>query len=126
MSVAFSNEHIIMSKKIIILLIILAVVAMAVIIPLLKSDGLDSLPTDEQMFGKFAMSVAYQNFDNPIQRFFIFKIKVRQVTKQDSNNRCDIDDRLGSSELIGDYSADIDFSTFFGIFFHSENIDCSG
>jgi len=116
-----------MSKKITILLIILATITViAVVVPLLKSDGLSILTADERMFGEFAMSVAYQNFDNPIQRIFIMKVRVSHVTKQVSINICDIDDRLGSPELVGDYSATVDFLTFFGIRLHSESINCNG
>lgn len=124
----FLNKQIIMSKKIILLIIAVFVIVaiVAVLIPRLRSDGLEALNVDEQIFGKFAMSVAYQNFDNPIQRILLQKIKVRQVTKKDSTNICDIDDILDKSELMGDYSATIDFLTFFGIRFYSENINCSG
>ena len=114
----------IISKKIT-LLIILAVVVVAMAIPLLKSNGLENLTGNEKIFGKSMILDTYVMLDNPIQRLFTFKIKVREVIFQESDKYCDIG-FMEESRVMGDYSAIVDAYTFFGIRYASVNASCSG
>ncbi len=116
-----------MSKKIILLIILLIVLItiVAIAIPRLKSDGLEKLIGNEKKFGESALIDAYDMLDNPIMRLSTFKIKVRQVTSQNSDKYCDIG-FMPSIRVMGDYSAVVDAYTFFGIRYASVNISCSG
>lgn len=94
-------------------------------IPRLKSDGLENLTGNEKIFGESALLDAYMMLDNPIQRLTTFKIKVRQVTSQNSDKYCDIG-FMPSIRVMGDYSAVVDAYTFFGIRYASVNVSCGG
>ncbi len=123
----FLNKQIILSKKIILLiiLVIVLITIVAIMIPRLKSNGLENLTGNEKIFGESALLDAYVMLDNPIQRLTTFKIKVKQVVKQESDERCDIG-FMEQFMVTGDYSAVVDAYTFFGIRYASVNVYCDG
>lgn len=116
-----------MTKKITLLLIlaVATLIMAAVAIPLLKSDGLETLTGNEKIFGESALLNAGDVLHNPMQRLIILKIKVRQVASQESDKYCDIG-FMKPIRVLGDYSATADVYTFFGIRYASVITGCGG